>query len=405
MTRTGIGLTVLGVAIAAGIAVALVNTDVLDRVGPRAAAPEVQPMPPAVSVVRAEPAPFTETVLVTGSLVPREEILVGPEIEGLRVLEVLADEGDRVKKGQVLARLVQETLEAQVAQNDAALARTRAAIAQASSAITQAEARVMEAQNAYDRSVPLRQAGHISQAAFEQRESAARTAQAQLLAARDGLKVAEAERAQVEAQRRELNWRRERTEVMAPADGVISRRNARVGAFASGMGEPMFRIIANGEVELDAEVTETKLTRVKEGQRAHIEVAGLGTVEGRVRLVSPEVDKSTRLGRVRVFLGDNSALHVGAFGRGLIETASGTGLAVPASAVLYGVDGAQIQVARDGVIETRRVKLGLSGADFVEVREGLSEGELVVAKAGTFLRARDAVRPVLQERRKVSEAH
>ena len=68
-------------------------------------------------------------MLATGSLVAREEILVGPELEGLRVTEVLADEGARVKKGDVLARLVADTLDAQLAQNDAGLARSAAAIA------------------------------------------------------------------------------------------------------------------------------------------------------------------------------------------------------------------------------------------------------------------------------------
>ena len=96
----------------------------------------------AVTVVRVAPADFTETVLATGSLVAREEILVGPEVEGLRVTEVLADEGQRVKKGDVLAKLVADTLEAQVAQNDAGLARATAAMAQARSSIVQAEARL-----------------------------------------------------------------------------------------------------------------------------------------------------------------------------------------------------------------------------------------------------------------------
>src|SRR5215210_5044269 len=72
----------------------------------------------AVTVARVVPADFVETVLATGSLVAREEILVGPEVEGLRITEVLADEGMRVKKGDVLARLVADTLDAQLAQND-----------------------------------------------------------------------------------------------------------------------------------------------------------------------------------------------------------------------------------------------------------------------------------------------
>ena len=358
----------------------------------------------AVTVARAAHADFVETVLATGSLIAREEILVGPEVEGLRITEVLADEGQRVKKGDVLARLVADTLEAQVAQNEAALARTTAAIAQARSQIVQAEARLVEGRNAFERAKPLRTAGHMTEAVFDQREQAARTAEAQLAAARDGLKLAEAEKAQVEAQRRELNWRRGRSEVTAPADGIVSRRMARVGGFAAGAAEPMFRIVANGEVELDAEVTETRMSAIRIGQTARVEVSGLGEVVGAVRLISPEVDKATRLGRVRIYLGDNPGLRVGAFARGTVQTASGSGLAVPASAVLYGADGPSVQVVRRNRVETRRIKTGLAAGALVEVREGLAEGDLVVARSGTFLRDGDAVRPVLAERAKVSEA-
>jgi HlyD family secretion protein len=357
-----------------------------------------------VTVARVAPADFVETVLASGSLVAREEILVGPEVEGLRITEVLADEGMRVKKGDVLARLVADTLDAQVAQNDAAIARSSAAIAQAKASIVQAEARLVEGRNALERARPLRGAGHMTEAVFDQREQAARTAQAQLEASLDGLKLAEAEKAQVEAQRRELMWRRGRVEVTAPADGIVSRRMARVGGYAAGAAEPIFRIVAKGEVELDAEVIETRLAAVKEGQAARVEVAGVGTIGGTVRLVSPEVDKATRLGRVRIFLGDNPGLRVGSFARGVIATANGSGLAVPASGILYGPDGATVQVVRNNRVETRKVKTGLAGGALVEVREGLEEGDLVVARAGTFLREGDAVRPVVADRTKVSEA-
>jgi RND family efflux transporter MFP subunit len=348
---------------------------------------------PKVTVVRVAKAEFVDTVLATGSLVAREEILVGPEVEGLRITEVLADEGQRVKKGDVLARIVPDTLDAQMAQNDAALARTAAAIAQAKSAIVQAEAKLAESGNAYERAKPLREAGHMTEAVFDQREQAYKTAVAQLAAAKDGLKVAEAERAQVEAQRQELIWRRGRIEVTAPAEGLISRRMARVGAFAAGAAEPMFRIVAKGEVELDAEVVETRLGALKVGQTARVEVAGLGEVVGTVRLVSPEVDKATRLGRVRIFLGDNEGLRVGSFARASIVTGSANGLAVPASAVLYGPDGPTVQVVRGNRVETRLIKTGLAAGTLVEVREGLTEGDLVVARSGTFLREGDTVRP------------
>ncbi|HJU30402.1 MAG TPA: efflux RND transporter periplasmic adaptor subunit [Hyphomicrobiaceae bacterium] len=359
---------------------------------------------PAVTVARVAPADFVETVLATGSLVAREEILVGPEVEGFRITEVLADEGTRVKKGDVLARLVTDTLDAQVAQNDAALARAAAAIAQARSTIVQAEARVVESNNAFERAKPLRTAGHMAESAYDTREQAARTAQAQLLAAQDGLRAAEAEKAQIEAQRRELTWRRGRTEVVAPADGIISRRMARIGGYAAGAGEPLFRIVAKGEIELDAEVTEMRMAAIKIGQQARVEVAGLGTFAGVVRLVSPEVDKGTRLGRVRIYLGDDAALRVGSFARGTIETASGRGLAVPASAILYGPDGASVQLVRDGRVETRRIKVGLAAGALTEVRDGLGEGDIVVARSGTFLRDGDAIRPVVGGRTAPNDA-
>jgi RND family efflux transporter MFP subunit len=364
---------------------------------------EVAP-PIAVTVARAQVADLRETILVTGTLVPREEILVGPEVEGLRIIEVLAEEGDRVRKGQVLARLVSDTIEAQVAQNDAGQARARAAIAQARSNITAAEARLVEAQNAYERAKPLTQKGVISESGMDQRTSTAKTAQASLAAAQDALKVAEADLLQVQAQRRELDWRRGRTQVTAPADGVVSRRVARIGGLAAGAGEPMFRIIAKGEVELDAEVIENRLGMLKVGQPADVDAAGAGRVAGKIRIVSPEVDKATRLGRVRIFLGDNASLRIGAFASATIETATARGLAIPASAVLYTPEGATVQVVVDGRVTTRRVTLGLAQGALIEVRAGLSNGEQVVARAGTFLRDGDSVRPISTADQRVGSA-
>lgn len=365
--------------------------------------PQLAP-PLAVTVAVAQLDDFVDRVLVTGSLVAREEILVGPEVEGLRVVEVLADEGDRVTKGQVLARLVSDTLEAQLAQNTAAVAKADAAIAQARSAIAAAEARLEEANNAYDRAKPLAKSGYLSESGMDQRESTRRTTEASLISARDGLRVSEAEKAQVEAQRREIAWRRTKTEIRAPADGIVSRRVARIGGYATGVADSMFRIIAQGLIELDAEVPETRLMGLREGQTAVIEAAGLGEVRGTVRLVSPEVDRATRLGRVRILLGDTPGLRVGAFARGRVETARSRGLAIPASAVLHGDQGAVVQVVADGRVRTRPVKLGLAQGGNVEVREGLTAGETVIARSGTFLRDGDAVRAMPAVTARANEA-
>lgn len=403
---------IIGLAALVAAGVGLYATGMLPFTGSRVAAslkadtrtPNAKAaLPPAVTVVKVSPAAFAETVTITGTLVAREEIMVAPEIEGLRVVELTADEGDRVKKGQILARLVSESLDAQMAQNDANLARSTAAIAQARSAIVQAEARVVEAKNAYERAKPLKNSGYLAPSTYDQRESASRTADSQLISAQDGLTLAQAERAQIEAQRRELAWKRANTEVKAPADGVIGKRNARVGGIAAGASEAMFRIIARGEIELDAEVPEAQLAKVKEAQVARVSVAGTDDVPGKVRLISPEIDKVTRLGRVRIFLGDNRALRVGAFGRGTIETAKSNGLAVPVSAVVYNLDSTTVQVVANGIVETRRIKAGLSADGLVEVRDGLAEGDLVVTRAGTFLRNGDTVRPVLANANKLTE--
>jgi RND family efflux transporter MFP subunit len=352
---------------------------------------------PAVTVSKVMTSDFVEMAVVSGSLIPREEILVSPEIEGLRVLQLLADEGDHVKKGDVLARLVSEQIDAQIAQNQANLARSVAAIAQAESQIAQAEAQAKEAAAQLERAEPLKKSGYLSGATYDQRESAARTTAAQLVAARDGLTAAKADKAQVEAQGRELQWRRSNTEVTAPQDGVISRRNARMGALASAVGEPMFRIIQKGEIELDAEIVETEMKNVKVGQKTVVNVPQIGDFEGSVRLVSPEVDKTTRLGRVKVFLGPNPQLRIGTYARGLIETARSRGLGIPTSAVTFDQGTNYVQVVVDNKVKKHAVRLGLISGDLVEVKDGLNNGDIVVTRAGTFLRDGDIVRPVLPE--------
>jgi RND family efflux transporter MFP subunit len=373
--------------------------------GPVASTPASPPPPargieataPAVTVLKVAKSDFVETVLITGSVAARDEILIAPEIEGLQVQELKADEGDTVTKGQLLARLTTETLDAQMAQNAANIARAEAAIAVARSGIVQAEASVKETANAFERAKPLKQSGYVSGATYDQRESAAGTAQAKLLSARDSLTSAEADKAAYEAARRELTFKRGRAEIRSPVDGLISRRSARVGAVASAVSDAMFRIIARGEVELDAEVAESDVHKIREGQKALVAVTGLGEVTGTVRLVSGEVDRTTRLGKVRVFFGQNPGLRLGAFGRGTIETAKSRGIAVPPSAVIYTPTGATVQAVVDGHVVTRAVKTGLKTQTTLEITEGLSDGDVIVAKSGSFLRDGDAVRPILGE--------
>jgi HlyD family secretion protein len=367
---------------------------------------ETQPETAAasVSVAPAQPASFTETILVTGSLIARQEVLVSPQIDGYRISEILAEEGDRVEAGQILAKLADDTLRAQLAQLEAGLLKADAAIAQANSRITEAEANKVQAEAAFVRAQDLIKSGTTSQSVFDERQAAARTAGAGVTLAQDGLRVANAEKAQIEAQIRESKLRLGFTEIKAPEAGIISRRTAKLGALGTSTADPLFRIVAKGEVELDAEIPEIYLPRLSVGMPARIDVAGLKPREGKVRLISPEVDRATRLGRVRILIGDDPALRVGTFARGTIDTASSDGLGVPSTAVLNRDDGAVVQVVKDGRVETRKVTVGMTSGGKVEILEGLQEGELVVIRSGTLLREGDTVRPVIAGKTTVSEA-
>jgi RND family efflux transporter MFP subunit len=364
---------------------------------PVAAKPESDAQPslaPMVTVVRAAERELVERVVVTGTLVPRDEVLVTPEVEGLRIVELLVEEGATVKQGQVLARLSRDILETQLAQNSANLVRAEAAVAQAKNQIVQAEAAQIEAAQALERTRALIKSGNTTEVVLEQRVSVARSAEGRLAASRDALRIAEADRAAIQAQRREIEVRLGRTEIKAPTAGIISRRNARVGAVASASGEPLFRIIANGEIELEAEVNEVQLSRLREGAPAQVSADSNRMIPGRVRNIFPEVDRATRLGKVRISLPRDPALRIGAFARGTIEVARRRGVAVPISSVVYNAEGATVLAVVDDRVEARRIRAGISDGSFVEVAEGVRAGEAVVARAGSFLRQGDVIRPV-----------
>jgi HlyD family secretion protein len=254
----------------------------------------------AVTVVTAEQKCFLDSLQVTGVLVPRNEILVRPDREGLQISDVLVEPGATVVAGQALARL-----------------------------------RPSEGAN-------------------------------------DNASVI----------------------VRAPARGTISAVSAVIGTMASARAEPLFRIVKDGQMELAAEAQGKALSRLAPNQAAKVEIIGAGELSGRVRSSTAMINPLTQLGGVRVAVNNNPRLRVGAFGRAIIETGRSCGPAVPLSAVLYGQDGTFVQVVRDNRVETRSVTVGLIDEGNVEINEGLSEGDVVVARAGAFLKDGDRVRPM-----------
>jgi HlyD family secretion protein len=349
--------------------------------------------PPAVTVVPAVKREFIDRLFVSGTLVAREEAQVAARIDGLAIVELDAEDGDRVKEGQVLARLDRSQLDALLAENDAATKRADAAIDQAGSLIAQSQAQVQFANADFDRAHKL-EAGVMAASTVEQREMAMKTAQAQLAAARFALGVAEADRKSRDAERQELQVRIDRTDVKAPVAGIVSRRSAKLGASASTSGEPLFRIIEDGAVDLEADVPEQELARLAVGMPAELKLPGVeGAVSGRVRLVNQEVDKASRTGKVRIALDDVSRAHIGAFASGQVELARRIGVGVPATALERDGDEARLDVVRDAKVEVREVKAGVTDGSWVEIQAGLADGESVVQRAAAFLRAGDRVRP------------
>ena len=351
--------------------------------------------PPTVTVAAANTREFVDRLFVSGTLVAREEAMVAAQVDGLSIVELDAEDGDKVVAGQVLARLDRSQLDAQLAQNDAATARADAAIAQARSQIDQAQVQVGWANDDFERANKL---GPQVMAAstIEQRETTLRTARAQFAVAEHALAVAQADRKSRDAERSELLVRIARTEVKAPVGGVVSRRTARLGAASSGAGDALFRIIADGAVDLDAEVPEQSIARLRLGMSARLRLPGVqDDVDGSVRLISQEVDKASRTGKVRIALTPGAPARIGSFASGEISIAHSAGVGVPASAVQRDSGGARLLVVHDGVVEQRRVAPGIADGDVLEIVSGVAPGETVIARAAAFLRPGDRVRAIL----------
>ncbi|KMO40805.1 secretion protein HylD [Methylobacterium variabile] len=260
-----------------------------------AAAAGVPDTPPATAQARR--ACFSDAVRVTGYVMPRRDAYLAFPVEGYRVAEVLAQEGDAVTAGQELVRL------ARVAPDDPSAA------------------------------------------------SAAR------LPANLALK--------------------------APEAGIVGRSTAQVGALTGPQAEPLMRVITDRELDLMVQVPSLYVTRVRQGATARIQTDAGASLRGEVRVPATDVDPATQFGRALVSLPAGSGLRPGQFARALVDTASSCGIAVPRSALLRRSDQTSVQVvARDGRVDTRRVTIGFSSEDEVEVRSGLAEGEAVVVNAG-----------------------
>jgi HlyD family secretion protein len=354
--------------------------------------------PPAVTVVAAKKREIVENLPVIGTVTPRQEVAVGADVSGLLVMELNADIGDMVNQGDVLAKLDASTLVTQMAQFEAQEAQNAASRAQTEAQIVDAEIGVRQAQESFDRAQKLAKSGVAAPASLDTARNSLDSANAKLNTARQGLAAVDAQAKLIAAQKSELALRIEKAEVKAPADGLVLARNAQLGAVVSGAGGPLFRIAWAGKSEFAADVPEMTLANVKVGAPVDVTVTGNAEpLKGEVRLIGPEISAATRLGKVYVSLPDGATVKPGAFARGEIELIRRVAVSVPSSALLFRGSDAYLLVIKDGVAEARMVKSGARAGGYVEISEGLAEGEDVIERAGTFIADGDKVTPIRKD--------
>ena len=179
----------------------------------------------------------------------------------------------------------------------------------------------------------------------------------------------------------------------APIAGLITQVNTIVGAPASPQAGPIFRIALNNELELNAEVPSIHILKLNPGATARISRDDGPDVTGRVRVVAPDIDRKTQLGHVRLSLSYNPSLRVGMFARATIDAKRSCGVAIPRSAI----DHLTVQVVKGNTVETRRVRVGLVSDTSIEILDGVTEGEIVVADAGTSLHDGDQIKTVFAD--------
>jgi HlyD family secretion protein len=360
-------------------------------ISPHAAA--IAPVPAqTITVGIAVKGTMIRRLVVNGSLAAWDELPVGAEAGGLAIVEVDVEEGDRVAKGQLMARLNDSVLKAELAQADAA-------IAQAAANVAKAEALAATAASDVNRAQALMKNGYISGQAAEQRATTLTTAQADVNVARQNLEAAKAVRTERAAQLAQ-------TEIRAPTAGIVSKRTATLGNVVS-VGEQLFRVIREGRVELRAEVPEMDLLRLQAGQPVSIVVgqADPRTFAGKIRLVGATVDPQTRIGIVYVALPDDPALKPGMFVHGSVETGASETLQVPEGAVVY-KDGkpAVFVIGDDDRTRLRMVETGQRLGGAVEILSGISAGEHVALAGAGYLKDHDLVRVEAAEPAKDTQA-
>lgn len=352
------------------------DVQVSERGGDAASASEQAPLAESATIKQA-PAPVVRQVTLVaphnevwpdqieanGNVMPWQETRVGPEIGGLRLVSVLANVGDVVKKGDVLARLNTDLVQIELATANAQL--------------MEAQAALREATETLDRAQRLVKSGGVSQQDLMQYQTKAQTAEARIQGA--------------QAQVRTQELRLDHATLLSPDDGVISSRTAAEGAIVQA-GSELFRLIRQARLEWRAEVSGETLLRVSVGQRVTVKSPLGDDIVGRVRQIAPTVNLTTRNGLVYVDLPAEANLKAGLQVSGVLDAGKRKALVLPASSLARDAKGQHVfRVNSSNQIEIVEVKTGRTQGDWVEIVDGLDRDAQVIAEDVGSLQPGEAV--------------
>ncbi len=284
-----------------------------------------------------------------GTLVPEDQVMVATRISG-RIVSLPVEEGAKVKRGDLLARLDDEDLVSKLA---ALKVRLR-----------NADTNLRFQQDALDRINALYAEGAVPRNEVDRATLARDTAQAN----RDevAFTLAEAE-----------------AKLLSPVDGEVSAVLASVGDMAM-PGKPIVTVVSSNRLTAQFKVFEQDLLRMVEGQKVRLQLPDGTSITGAIGHVDPTLDQMTRSGRVEVPIDDQDVARLGlrvgmsiegAFIQAEVEGA----ILVPKNAVVaQGQGGSFVYVVREGKAARVPIKTGLVGESEIEVKEGLKEGDRVM---------------------------
>jgi RND family efflux transporter MFP subunit len=346
--------------------------------GGRRGGPGVRP-PMTVEMAPATRHEIIDYVGVVGNLIGEATVDVVPRVAG-RVESVSVQLGDRVAKGQQVAKIEDREIREQINEAEASLAVNQATLTQRDND-AQALATTLE------RIRLQHKAGLVAQQILEDAEARQVAAQSQVTAAK-------AQMAQTRARIDGLKITLSNTSILSPVDGFVSRRMLDPGAFA-GANTPILSVVAINTVRLVASVVEKDFKRVRQGVPAVVQVDTFPGEQfrGEVSRVAPVFDPATRTAQIEIGVPNPGfRLKPGMYARVQLTVERRTNaLTVPRNALVDMSGRRGVFVVEEQTARFQEVRTGLQDADRVEVLDGVVEGQRVVTTGALALRDGDRV--------------